>query len=165
MVSKRGRQRTGRLLWLGVASSVPGNLAFGTQCGVAVVDSQDVNDLVSHGGTIKRCLGYFEIRPDAIDETGQIMRVSIITMNADAFTAGAFPDPQTDAADFMWEGQLSATPAADVDKRDWRRMDIDIKAQRRLREFNRSLVFILHNIHTGFGLEFTFSLKVLVHVP
>ena len=165
MVSRRGRQRSGRLLWLGVASSALGTLAFGTQCGIAVVDSQDVNDLVSHGGTVKRCLGYIEVQPDTVNETGAILRCSIITMNADAFAAAAFPDPQTDAADFLWEGQLTTEGRADANVRPFRRLEIDVRAQRRMREFNRSLVLILHNVSASFGVTFTFSLKVLVHVP
>jgi len=164
MVSRRGRSgRSSRKLWLGAAILDPTTVAGSTQVITTIVDSSLANDAVSHGATCIRILGQYWAAHGAANVQTSIT-LGVITLNHDAAMGLAVPDPQLDAADWMWEMLVVPDVWQTGTVQPYTPIAIDIRVARRFREFQRDLLFIEQN-ESAVSYVRAFSLKALFHVP
>lgn len=141
-----------------------------TQTAVLLIDGRGTaaGDEESEGGTVRRIIGRIDYRAAGVNEN-PIFRAGIITMNAEAEIAGAFPDPWADASDFMWLNQapvnLRGSQAAVEFESSWQVWPVDVRAMRRMKEFDRSLVCVFENLAVTGSVQFTFAFRTLIWTP
>ena len=166
---RRGARRPGRLLWAGTFSTGPQTLSINTQTSALLIDGHGsaAGDEESEGGTVRRIIGRIDYRAANADQE-PLFRAGIITMNADAQEAGSFPDPWVDAADFMWENQAPVAQFGSTIANfriGWDTWNVDVRAMRRMREFDRSLVCVFENMSVTGSVRFYFVFRTLIWTP
>ena len=138
-------------------------LGSGSQDNVTLFNASLVGARFVKGTTITRMLIDFIVKNDAIAQTN-ILYWGIVTMNADARAAGAFPDPLdvSDRAGWMVRGKILTNADSLSDSSQWARKTLDIRSQRILHTEEDELQLILESSGTGFTLQWATYIRTLV---
>lgn len=117
------------------------------------------------GTTMTRMLIDIAIKPNSISQQ-VALAWGIVTMNADARAAGAFPDAEdvSDRAGWMMRGRLVTISANLSEASQWDRRTYDIRSQRVLRDEEQELQLVLNNI-TANDLSWSVYIRLLVKWP
>ena len=153
---RAGASRPGRLIWDGLASASELAVPSTTMVGVAVL-TQTTSDSMFQA-TIRRMVGSFTLKPDAVDVDVE-WRMGLIVMNGDAFVAGAFPDPYADAVPWLHEDTGEFTVSDLEDGSQYPRFKLDTKVMRKMPQTDTVLAMIWHSITGTFNVWF--GMKVL----
>ena len=122
--------------------------------------------LFKKGSTITRMLVDLIVSPDAVAQRVRLYW-GIVVVNADARAAGAFPDPEdvTDRPSWLVRGRAEVMADSISDASQWKRIELDLRSQRIMRSEEDELQLILSAATTGFVLNFSAFIRILVRMP
>ncbi len=118
------------------------------------------------GATVTRILLDLVIEADSVAQRNT-MFWGIAVVNADARAAGAFPeaDDVSDRAGWLGRGKLEVEQASLADSSQWGRTKLDLRSQRVLRNEEEELHLIIDAAATGFTLNWSAYVRVLMRLP
>ena len=102
------------------------------------------------------------MRANAINQLN-FVRSGLIVVDADAFTAGAVPDPWADGASWLWEHSTYVVSSVINDMAQFVNVEINVKVARKLPQFRSVLMMVTENQAGSAGaILFHVALKALV---
>jgi len=119
------------------------------------------------GSTVTRMIIDMILQAESVAQT-VTFDWGIVTMNADARAAGAFPDPEdvSDRAGWMVRGRMRTIQSSLSDGSQWARLNLDLRSQRVLHTEETELQLIVHNSSGGaFALKWAPYIRVLMKMP
>ncbi len=118
------------------------------------------------GTTITRILMDLTFRSPSVAQNNEAS-YGVLIMNADARAAGAFPNPDdvSDRAGWMFRGRGQNITSSVSDGSQWTRLTHDNRSQRVLRTEEDELQFVIETPATGFTIEWSLYVRVLVKWP
>ena len=118
------------------------------------------------GSTITRMIVDLTCAPIAVSQRVQLFW-GIAIINADARAAGAFPeaDDPGDRADWLARGRLQSTSGNLSNRSEWDQVRLDLHSQRIMRGAEDELHLVLDAIGSGFTLDFSAYIRVLMKLP
>ena len=115
--------------------------------------------------TVTRIVGAWAARP-LVEDSTVAMVSGIYVLPHEAFTAGAFLEPETDEASFMWTDMIyirGSNLSGSVNNQ-YVQHPIDIRVKRKIRSMENILVFTSENT-LGAQAERAFYLRILLQLP
>ena len=119
------------------------------------------------GVTVTRTILDLRMRNDSVAQDTELAW-GITTVNGDAVSAAAFPDPddQSDRVSWLIRGRLMGNADSLSDTSQWQRDQYDLRAQRVLRDERQELHLILHNSSGGAAARsYAVFARVLMRMP
>ena len=118
------------------------------------------------GATVRRMIIDMKIRATAVAQLVELFWGIVIVSN-DARVAGGLPDTEDSAErpDWLVRGRLQTIQASLSDSSQWARIDLDIRTGRTLRSEEDELDLILDASTSGFILERSHFIRVLMLMP
>ena len=159
----RGRSKGGRYLWE-QGTIVPFSIAAGAQSATNLVQTIDAD--TTGALVVTRILGSFSMRPEVVDVDNSLM-VGIYMMNADALSAGAFPELEADKVAYLFLDHMLVRwsditlEAGNL----WHTRAFDVKAKRKFRSSEQVLVLQFQSLNGAAAMTISAFTRSLIWVP
>ncbi len=150
------------LLW--ATASVNPNAVLGNNTlNTSILDG--VPTTLTARATVTRIVGTWAVRPLLTDSTVAMVS-SIYVLSQEAFSAGAFLEPETDEASYMWTDMvyIRGSDLNGAVNNQYVNRPIDIRVKRKVRSKENILVFTSENT-LGDQAERVFYLRILLQLP
>ena len=118
------------------------------------------------GATVLRLILDLTLRATAVAQEVELYW-GVLIANEDARVAGALPDPRDDSdrPDYMVRGRMVTIQSSLSDSSQWDHRLMDIRSGRTLRSEEDGLLMVLEAGSTGFTLEVSLFIRVLMLLP